>query len=57
MAQREPDAQAEGGDLRVDAVVDRLDDLDNLELPAQLDVFTDLHAALAQILDGPLPAP
>ncbi len=57
MTQSEPDAQTEGGDPRVDALLDRLDDLDNVELPTQLDVFTDVHAALAQILDGPPLAP
>lgn len=48
-------AQVRSGDPRVDAVLDRLETLESLDLPARLDVFTDLQAALAQILDGPPP--
>lgn len=40
------------GDPRVDAAVARLDDLESLDLPAQLEVFTELHGSLATILDS-----
>jgi hypothetical protein len=40
------------GDVRVDAVVARLDDLDGLDLTAQLEVFGELHASLVSVLDG-----
>jgi hypothetical protein len=39
------------GDDRVDAVVARLGDLDDLGLEAQLDAFTEMHASLAAVLD------
>jgi hypothetical protein len=32
-------------------VVAKLDDLDNVDLPAQLEVLADLQASLAQLLD------
>lgn len=44
------------GDPRVDAAVARLVDLDSLDLPAQLEVFTQLQASLAAVLDSPDPA-
>jgi hypothetical protein len=50
------DIEAHGestGDARVDAVVARLDDLEHLDLPAQLEVFAELQASLATILDTP----
>ena len=46
------DAPATTGDPRVDVQLARLQDLDNLDLPAQLDVFTDLQAELSVILDS-----
>ena len=48
------------GDERVDGLLGRMDDLDGLDLPAQLEVFTELQASLAAILDevpGDAPAP
>ena len=46
-------ATASPGDPRVDAALAGLDELDGLDLPAQLEVFTDLQDRLAQILDTP----
>jgi glycerol 3-phosphatase-2 len=40
-------------DPRVDAAVARLDELESLDLPGQLEVFTDLQSALATVLDSP----
>ena len=45
------DTRRTTGDQRVDAVVAKLDDLDNVDLPAQLEVLADLQASLAQLLD------
>lgn len=39
-------------DERVDAVVSRLDQLDDLDLPAQLQLFSELHTSLAAVLDA-----
>jgi hypothetical protein len=49
------DARATTSDPRVDVALERLQDLESLDLPAQLDVFNDLQAALARILDSPEP--
>jgi hypothetical protein len=46
-----PGDRASTGDPRVDAVVARLAGVDDAELAEQLDIFTALHAALADILD------
>jgi hypothetical protein len=51
-----PDIPSLAGDPRVDALVARLADLDNIDLPAQLDVFTEVHAGLADLLDAEPPA-
>ncbi len=40
-------------DPRVDAALLALDDLESVDLSAQLEVFTDLQAVLAEILDNP----
>jgi hypothetical protein len=46
------DAPMTTGDARVDVALTRLQDLDGLDLPAQLEVFTDVQAELAVILDS-----
>lgn len=40
------------GDERVDAVVARLDELGELDLPVQLEVFSELHTSLAAVLEA-----
>lgn len=53
--QHEPadrDDRTTTGDERIDAVVGRLADLDDLGLEAQLDAFTEMHSSLAAVLDS-----
>jgi hypothetical protein len=47
-----PEADISTGDARVDAVVDRLEAVDELSLAEQPAVFAHMQADLAAVLDG-----
>jgi len=52
VTQQAPETTSPPDDPRVLAVLSALEGVDDLELPARLDVFAGLQSDLARILDG-----